>query len=134
MSQPCRLPLGELRKLVRHARRNNHLVGPANREQLVHLFETHANVHEDVGTVLEGPVTVAILKANRNMLRDTFHSENPAKMDRASLLRYIYYTASAYGWDYPDMDQYEQRARVGKACRQSRPIGKCVSLRGTVTG
>eukprot|EP01043_Picozoa_sp_COSAG02_P018803 COSAG02_NODE_889_length_16164_cov_6.498350_1_plen_76_part_00 len=58
------------------------------------------------------------------MLKDMFHSENPTKMDRAALLRYIYFTASEYGWEYPDMDEYEQRANVGKACQNSRPIGK----------
>ena len=88
------------------------------------LFESHADVHEDVGQVLEGPITVAILKAQREMLKDMFHSENPTKMDRAALLRYIYFTASQYGWEYPDMDKYEQRANIGKACVKSRPIGK----------
>ena len=124
MSQPCRLPVGELRKIVRLARRANYLVGPANREQLMELFETHADVHEDVAQVLEGPTTVPMLKAQRQMLKDTFHSENPTKMDRAALLRYIYFTASKYGWEYPDMDEYEQRAVIGKSCQKSRPIGK----------
>ena len=124
MSQPCRLPVGELRKIVRLARRANYLVGPANRGQLMELFETHAGVHEDVAQVLEGPTTVAMLKAQRQMLKDTFHSENPTKMDRTALLRYIYFTAAEYGWEYPDMDEYEQRARIGKACQNSRPIGK----------
>ena len=39
-------------------------------------------------------------------------------------IRYIYMTAHTLGWEFPDMDQYEQRTRVGKACRESRPIGK----------
>ena len=46
------------------------------------------------------------------MLKDMFHSENPTKMDRTTLLRYIYFTASKYGWEYPDMDEYEQRASM----------------------
>ena len=124
MSQPCRLPVGELRKIVRLARRANYLVGPAKRGQLMELFESHAKVHEDVAQVLEGPTTVAILKSQRDMLKDMYHSENPTKMDRTALLRYIYFTAAEYGWEYPDMDEYEQRANIGKACAKSRPIGK----------
>ena len=45
-------------------------------------------------------------------------------MNRTTLLRYIYMAAHTLGWEFPDMDQYEQRTRVGKACRESRPIGK----------
>ena len=53
---------------------------------MVELFESHAKVHEDVAQVLEGPTTVAILKSQRVMLNDMFHSENPTKMDRTALL------------------------------------------------
>ena len=65
MAQPCALTVGELRKLVTKARRDNHLTGPANKEQLIGLFEAHAEVHEDVAQVLEGEVRVPMLKVQR---------------------------------------------------------------------
>eukprot|EP01043_Picozoa_sp_COSAG02_P017601 COSAG02_NODE_801_length_17030_cov_150.308428_5_plen_160_part_00 len=85
-----------------------------------------AHVSVGVGGVERHRVVpdLAILKAQRGMLQDIYHSENPTKMDRAALLQYIYYTASKYGWEYPDMDQYKQRTRIGKSCTNSRPIGK----------
>ena len=73
MSQPCALKVGELRKVVTKARRDNHLTGPANKEQLIGLFEAHAEVHEDVAQVLEGEVRVPMLKVQRVMLKDMFH-------------------------------------------------------------
>ena len=127
MSQPCALTVGELRKLVTKARRDNHLTGPANKEQLIDLFEAHAEVHEDVAQVLEGEVRVPMLKVQRVMLKDMFHPK-VGEMNRTALLKYVYYTASEYGWDYPDMDEYEQRTRIGKACRASRPIGKSAKV------
>jgi hypothetical protein len=54
MLQPCRLTVGELRKLVTKARKQNHLTGPATKEQLLTLFEAHADMDESVAQVLEG--------------------------------------------------------------------------------
>ena len=42
--QPCRLTVGELRKIVTRARKDNHLTGPANKEQLVELFERQRGI------------------------------------------------------------------------------------------
>ena len=50
--QPCRLTVGELRKIVTRARRDNHLTGPANKEHLIELFERHADMDASVGQAL----------------------------------------------------------------------------------
>ena len=121
--QPCRLTVGELRKIVTRARKENHLTGPANKEQLVTLFKRHADMDESVGEVLEGPIRVPMLKVQRTMLQDMFHPKVSA-MNRTDLLKYIYSTASELGWKYPEMNQYTQRNRIGKSCQKSRPIGK----------
>ena len=121
--QPCRLTVGELRKIVTRARKDNHLTGPANKEQLIMLFKRHADMDESVGEVLEGPIRVPMLKVQRTMLRDMYHPK-VSEMNRTALLRYIYMAAHTLGWEFPDMDDYTQRTRVGKACRESRPIGK----------
>ena len=63
MLQPCRLTVGELRKLVTKARKQNHLTGPASKEQLLALFEAHADMDESVAQVLEGPMRVPMLAA-----------------------------------------------------------------------
>ena len=121
--QPCRLTVGELRKIVTRARKDNHLTGPANKEQLIMLFKRHADMDESVGEVLEGPIRVPMLKVQRTMLRDMYHPK-VSEMNRTALLRYIYMAAHTLGWEFPDMGDYTQRTRVGKACRESRPIGK----------
>ena len=121
--QPCRLTVGELRKIVTRARKDNHLTGPANKEQLVTLFERHADMDESVGEVLEGPIRVPMLKVQRTMLRDMYHPK-VSEMNRTTLLRYIYMAAHTLGWDFPDMGDYTQRTRIGKACQKSRPIGQ----------
>ena len=123
MLQPCRLTVGELRKLVTKARKQNHLTGPASKEQLLALFEAHADMDESVAQVLEGPVRVPMLMAQRVMLKDMYHPK-VGDLRRAALLRYIYSTASDLGWRYPNMNDYEHRKRVGKACRNSKPIGR----------
>ena len=65
------------------------MTGSANKEQLITLFERHADMDESVGEVLEGPIRVPMLKAQRTMLRDMFHPKVSA-MNRTALLRYIY--------------------------------------------
>ena len=121
--QPCRLTVGELRKIVTRARKDNHLTGPANKQQLITLFERHAKLDESVGDALEGPRRVPMLKVQRTMLRDMFHPK-VSEMNRTSLLRYIYMAAHTLGWEFPDMGVYTQRTRIGKSCQNSRPIGK----------
>jgi hypothetical protein len=78
---------------------------------------------ESVAQVLEGPVRVPMLRAQRVMLKDMYHPK-VGDLRRATLLRYIYSTASDLGWRYPNMNDYEHRKRVGKACRNSKPIGR----------
>jgi hypothetical protein len=123
MLQLCRLTVGELRKLVTKARKQNHLTGPASKEQLLALFEAHADMDESVAQVLEGPVRVPMLRAQRVMLKDMYHPK-VSGMNRASLLRYIYSCASDMNWRFPNMNDYEHRKRVGKAWRNSKPIGR----------
>ena len=123
MLQPCRLTVGELRKLVTKARKQNHLTGPASKEQLLALFEAHADMDESVAQVLESPVRVPMLRAQRVMLKDMYHPK-VSDMNRATLLRYIYSCASDLNWRFPNMNDYEHRKRVGKACRNSKPIGR----------
>ena len=113
MLQPCRLTVGELRKLVTKARKQNHLTGPATKEQLLALFEAHADMDESVAQVLEGPVRVPMLRAQRVMMKDMYHPK-VGDMNRATLLRYIYSTASDLGWRYPNMNDYEHRSRHEK--------------------
>ena len=121
--QPCRLTVGELRKIVTRARKDNHLTGPANKQQLITLFERHTKLDESVGDALEGPRRVPMLKVQRTMLRDMFHPK-VSEMNRTAILRYIYMAAHTLGWEFPDMGDYQQRTRIGKSCQNSRPIGK----------
>ena len=98
--QPCRLTVGELRKIVTRARKDNHLTGPANKEQLIMLFKRHADMDESVGEVLEGPIRVPMLKVQRSMLRDMYHPK-VSDLNRTALLRYIYMAAHTLGWEFP---------------------------------
>ena len=66
----------------------------ANKEQLVTLFERHADLDESVGEVLEGPIRVPMLKVQRTMLRDMFHPKVSA-MNRTDLL-----STRGPGWDH----------------------------------
>ena len=47
IQRPCAISLAQLRKAVTAARRANHLVGPAKREELMLVAETHAEAEND---------------------------------------------------------------------------------------
>ena len=44
IARPCSIKLSQLRKAITAARRANHIVGKATREQLINIGEAHANM------------------------------------------------------------------------------------------
>eukprot|EP01046_Picozoa_sp_COSAG06_P053465 COSAG06_NODE_9253_length_1946_cov_1.890954_4_plen_53_part_01 len=47
IQRPCAISVAQLRKAVTAARRANHLVGAAKREELMLVAETHAEAEND---------------------------------------------------------------------------------------
>ena len=76
-SRPCAIKVGELRKAVTAARRANHIVGRANKEQMVDIGEGHADLGgrhaRAVGKYLDGDLTVPRLREMRGLIKGAYH-------------------------------------------------------------
>eukprot|EP01043_Picozoa_sp_COSAG02_P061399 COSAG02_NODE_8246_length_2643_cov_7.363601_3_plen_272_part_00 len=115
----------ELRKAVTTMRRRMGLVGgKPSRAQLVPLLLGHKYWDSDWGRMkaaIEGEMSLTDLRGLRS---ETKEWHPPAsKMNRDDLIRYMYDTATALGWNWT-MANRTQKKRVGQVCESARRPGQ----------
>jgi hypothetical protein len=129
IGRPCALKIGELRKAVTAARRSNHVVGKANRTQLMALGEAHADGYSDnmstriEKTLASTPLTVPMLRQMRAAIKAHYHPA-VSKMSREDVIRYVYSTAKHLGWTWGELEGRTARKRLPRGCRGSAAPGR----------
>eukprot|EP01043_Picozoa_sp_COSAG02_P079895 COSAG02_NODE_18723_length_923_cov_0.671117_2_plen_225_part_01 len=77
IARPCSVKLSDLRKSITAARRANHIVGKATKEQLVDIGEAHADMGgkhaRAIGRYLKGNLTVPRLPEMRGLTKGVYH-------------------------------------------------------------
>ena len=104
IERPCAISVTQLRKAVTAARRANYLVGPARREELLLVAESHADAEDDFKEVSrkfgrvasrvkkilgEENLTIPVLRAIRTKIKQTFHPP-VSQMKYQALIEYVY--------------------------------------------
>jgi hypothetical protein len=127
IARPCAIKVGELRKAVTAARRANHIVGRANKEQMVDIGEGHADLGgrhaRAVGKYLDGDLTVPRLREMRGLIKGAYHRP-VSGMTMGELIEYVFWTAKKLGWDWKQLDGIAPKKRQPRGCRVSKHPGR----------
>jgi hypothetical protein len=129
IGRPCAYKIGDLRKAVTTARRANHITGPANREQLMHIGEQHADMKGDIAKQIrrnymeQTPITVPMLRKMRSIVKESFHPP-VSRLNRTDVIRYIYMTAKHLGWSWTQLEGRTMRKNQPRGCRGSAAPGR----------
>ena len=128
ITRPCSISVAHLRKAVTATRRANHIVGPANREQLMHIGEQHADMDgkqaDRIRTAYmeQSPILVSDLRDMRAEVKSYFHPP-VSKMNMAELERYVFWTAKDLDWPWSGLAGLTPKKRQPRGCRGSAAPG-----------
>jgi len=128
IARPCSISVAQLRKAVTATRRANHIVGPANREQLMHIGEQHADMDgkpaDRIRTAYmeRSPILVPDLREMRGEVKLYYHPP-VSKMNMAALESYVYWTAKDLDWTWSGLDGLAPKKRQPRGCRGSAAPG-----------
>ena len=128
ITRPCSISVAHLRKAVTATRRANHIVGPANREQLMHLGEMHADMDgkqaDRIRTAYleQSPILVSDLRDMRAEVKSYFHPP-VSRMNMAALEKYVYWTAKDLDWTWSGLSGLAPKQRQPRGCRGSAAPG-----------
>ena len=129
IARPCSVPVAKLRRAVTAARKANHVTGPANRAQLMHLGETHADMDGKQATRIrrgymeKTPLPVTELREMRGEIKSYFHPA-VSSMRMQDLIDYAFWTAKDLGWSWTQLDGIAAKARQPRGCRGSAAPGR----------
>ena len=128
IARPCSISVAQLRKAVTATRRANHVVGPANREQLMNLGEMHADMDGKEAARIrtaymeQTPLPVADLREMRGEVKSYFHPP-VGQMNMQALIDYVYWTAKDLDWTWSQLDGATAKRRQPRGCRGSAAPG-----------
>ena len=128
ITRPCSISVAHLRKAVTATRRANHIVGPANREQLMHIGEQHADMEGKPANRIrtaymeKSPILVPDLREMRGEVKSYFHPP-VSKMNMDDLERYVYWTAKDLDWKWSGLAGLAPKQRQPRGCRGSAAPG-----------
>ena len=128
ITRPCSISVTQLRRAVTATRRANHIVGPADREQLMHIGEQHADMEgkqaDRIRTAYmeQSPIKVPDLREMRGEVKSYFHPP-VSKMSMADLERYVYWTAKDLDWKWSGLAGLAPKQRQPRGCRGSAAPG-----------
>jgi hypothetical protein len=129
IARPCSVPVAKLRRAVTAARKANHVTGPANRAQLMHLGETHADMDGKQATRIrrgyreKTPLPVTELREMRGEIKSYFHP-HVSGMRMQDLVEYVFWTAKDLGWTWSQLDGIATKTRQSRGCRGSAAPGR----------
>ena len=129
IARPCSVPVAKLRRAVTAARKANHVTGPANRAQLMHLGETHADMDGKEATRIreaymeQTPLPVTDLREMRGEVKSYFHP-HASGMRMKDLVDYVFWTAKDLGWTWSELDGIAAKTRQSRGCRGSAAPGR----------
>ena len=129
IARPCSVPVAKLRRAVTAARKANHVTGPANRAQLMHLGETHADMAGKQATRIrkaymeKTPLPVTELREMRGEIKSYFHP-HASGMRMQDLIDYAFWTAKDLGWSWTQLDGIAAKTRQPRGCRGSAAPGR----------
>ena len=128
ITRPCSISVAQLRKAVTATRRANHVVGPANREQLMHLGEMHADMDGQQAARIRtaymerSPILISDLRDMRGEVKSYFHAP-VSQMNMQALIDYVYWTAKDLDWTWSQLDGATAKRRQPRGCRGSAAPG-----------
>ena len=130
IARPCSVPVAKLRRAVTAARKANHVTGPANRAQLMHLGETHADMDGKQATRIrrgymeKTPLPVTELREMRGEIKSYFHPAVSSMRRMQDLVEYVFWTAKDLGWSWTQLDGIAPKTRQPRGCRGSAAPGR----------
>jgi hypothetical protein len=127
IARPCSVKLSDLRKAITAARRGNHIVGKATREQLIDIGEAHADMGgkhaRAIGRYLKGNMTVPRLREMRGLIKGAYHRP-VSELSMSEAIDYVYWTAKDLGWSWSQLDGIAPKRRQPRGCRVSKHPGR----------
>jgi hypothetical protein len=129
IARPCSVPVAKLRRAVTAARKANHVTGAANRAQLMHLGETHADLEGKQATRIrkaymeQSPILVGDLREMRSEIKSYFHP-HVSSMRMDDLISYVFWTAKDLKWSWSQLDGIGAKTRQPRGCRAGAAPGR----------